>query len=131
EATQDSSHRQARKEGQSDHQVQDGHHIQGPLALFPGMAVGQHLRDGFSRKDVLQHREIHVMTQLVIFRKVTYAKGHQEAPFIWHPRVRLTLVCHIWTSSSYLNGIDRKGSPLLYTMRLQEPLLDERPGVVE
>ena len=25
---------------------------------------------------------------------------------------------------------DRKGSPLLYTMRLQELLLDERPGVV-
>src|SRR5437764_9480115 len=69
------------------------------------MAVGQHLLDDCQRKEVLQDLERHVMTQLVIFGKVTYAKGHQEAPFIWHQIVLLIIVCHIWTSSSYLNGI--------------------------
>ena len=73
------------------------------------MAVGQHLLDDCQREEVLQDLERHVMTQLVIFGKVTYAKGHQEAPFIWHEMVLLTIVCHIWTSSSYLNGIEAQG----------------------
>src|SRR5260221_4143341 len=105
QTAQDPTDRQARKEGQGDHQVQDGHHVEGFLALLPGMAIVEHLRDLFQRIEVLQHLEIHVMTQLVIFCKVTYAKGHQEAPFIWHQMVLVTIVCHIWTSSSYLNGI--------------------------
>src|SRR2546421_3709174 len=109
QAAQDSPYRQARKEGQGDHQVHDGHHRQRFLALLPGMAVAEYLLDGFPRVDFLQHFQVHLMTQLVILSYLSYAKGHQEAPFIWHWTSILTIVCHIWTSFSYLNGIDRKG----------------------
>src|SRR5260370_35892151 len=73
------------------------------------MAVAEDLLDGFTGVDFLQHVQVHVMTQLVISSYLSYAKGHQEAPFMWQRQSILRTVCHIWTSFSYLNGIDRKG----------------------
>src|SRR5207302_1515635 len=77
QATQNSCHRQAWKEGQSDNQVDDGHHVEGALALLPSMAVSEHLLDSFQWKEVLQSLQTHVMKVLIILGKVTYAKGQQ------------------------------------------------------
>src|SRR5260370_31800216 len=75
------------------------------------MAVTAHLIHRFTGVDFFQHVEVHVMTQLVIQSYLSYAKGHQEAPFMWHRQSILRTVCHIWTSFSYLNGIGPLRSP--------------------
>jgi hypothetical protein len=106
---QDSCDCQAGKEAQSDHDAHDRALTDDTLSLFPRVAASEDLFDTLGGNNLFKDMQQDLLAHLVISLKVTYAKSHQECPFIWPLISRLIRVCHmkgLLFFSSYLNGID-------------------------